>query len=218
MKIPNRVCLTLLSLFVYPAILSCNGFATEKDGGIIVYPSASGPVVFSHQAHGARGAGFSCGKCHLSPSTKALAVTMDEIRQGKACGVCHDGKTRGSQGQPFAASIRNCTACHMPASDIIIKLNRMDPVAFSHMQHLAADAKEKISMPFGFSCCHCHPIPFEQVSKNTVGMEVPHKTGGCAACHNGRKRKDGRPAAFAANTRCLTCHKPPAVPAQETRQ
>ncbi len=97
-----------------------------------------------------------------------------------------------------------------PAADIIITLNRRDPVAFSHARHLAADSTKKVSERNGFACSNCHPVPFERVSKGPIGMEVPHETGGCAECHNGRKRTDGMPTAFAATTRCLTCHKPPA--------
>jgi c(7)-type cytochrome triheme protein len=98
----------------------------------------------------------------------------------------------------------------MPAADIVIQLNRMDPVVFSHSRHLKVDAKKKMSSAAGFSCSDCHPEPFERASNSPVGMEVPHESGGCAQCHNGKMRKDGLPAAFAATTRCLTCHKPPA--------
>lgn len=190
--------------------LQWNGYAAEKDGGFVAYPSVSGapgPVLFSHRSHGIRGAGYACNKCHTSASAKTLMVTMDDIRQGRACGSCHDGQTKGPRGRLAAASIQDCSVCHMPAADIVIPLNRMDPVAFSHIRHLAADPKRKVSKPAGFSCGDCHPVPFERVSKGRIGMEVPHESGGCAQCHNGQKRSDGMPMAFAANTRCLTCHK-----------
>jgi c(7)-type cytochrome triheme protein len=132
---------------------------------------------------------------------------MDDIRQGRACGACHDGHTKGPSGQLTAAAIQDCSFCHMPAADIVIRLNRMDPVAFSHVQHLGADPEKKVIKPSGLSCGECHPSTFERVAKGPVGMEVPHESGGCAQCHNGQKRSDGMPQAFAANTRCLTCHK-----------
>ena len=97
----------------------------------------------------------------------------------------------------------------MPSADIVISLNRMDPVSFSHVRHLGMDTGKRAGAMAAFSCGDCHPVPFERVSKGPVGMDVPHDSGGCAQCHNGRKRADGKPAAFAANTRCLTCHKPP---------
>ena len=192
--------------------LEGNGHPAEKDGGFIVYPDisgSSGPVLFSHRPHGIRGAGFACNKCHTSASFKTMAVTMDGIRQGQACGSCHDGKTKGPRGRSAAPSIQDCAGCHMPAADIVIELNRMDPVAFSHIRHLGVDSSKKISKPGGFSCGDCHPEPFERVDKGPVAMEVPHEAGGCACCHNGRKRNTGNPPAFAANTRCLTCHKSP---------
>jgi c(7)-type cytochrome triheme protein len=191
-------------------VLQGNCRAAEKDGGFLMYPNASGsagPVLFSHRSHGLRGAGFACNKCHPSESSKTMLFTMDGIRQGHACGSCHDGKTRGPRGRLAAASIQDCSACHMPAADIVITLNRMNPVAFSHIRHLGVDSKKKISKPIGFACGYCHPILFERVAKGPVGMKVPHETGGCATCHNGQKRGDGNPPAFTATTRCLTCHK-----------
>jgi c(7)-type cytochrome triheme protein len=99
----------------------------------------------------------------------------------------------------------------MPAADIVITLNRMDPVAFSHIRHLAVDPNKKSSRAAEFICRDCHPAAFERTSKGPIGMEIPHKSGGCAQCHNGKKRTDGMPVAFAATVRCLTCHKPATV-------
>ena len=192
-------------------LLQRNGYAAEKDRGFVVYPAAAdspGPVVFSHRSHGIRGAGYACEKCHVSAPSEFPAIKMEDIRQGAACGACHDGRNKGLLGKAVAASIQNCAACHMPAADIVITLNRMDPVAFSHIRHLSVDPERKVSHSAGFSCGDCHPEPFERISKGPLGMEVPHESGGCAKCHTGRKRSDEMPAAFAANTRCLTCHKP----------
>ena len=163
-------------------LLQWNSCAAEKDGGVVAYPNMSGtpgPALFSHLSHGARGAGFSCDKCHVDASTRKLTVTMDEINQGKACGACHDGKTKGPRAQRAASPVQDCTACHMPSADIVIKLNRMDPVAFSHIRHLGVDSEKKVSKPIGFSCIHCHPEPFERASKASYGMEVPHESGAC---------------------------------------
>jgi c(7)-type cytochrome triheme protein len=208
----------LCAIFAGMILLQWSIFASDKNGGLVAYPgvsAAQGPVLFSHRTHGMLGAGYACSKCHASASTKALNVTMDEIRQGRVCGSCHDGKTKGLRGQTAAASIQNCSACHMPATDIVITLNRMDPVAFSHARHLAVEPNKKILKSSGFSCSACHPAPFEQASKGPVGMEVPHESGGCTQCHNGKKRADGIPSVFAANTRCLTCHKPAAMPVMD---
>jgi c(7)-type cytochrome triheme protein len=207
---------SLGALFAFVIFLQFDGSASDKDGGFVQYPSVSGapgPVIFSHRLHGGRGAGYACGQCHAAASTKTLSVTMEDIRQGRVCGSCHNGKTKGLRSQRLAAAIQDCSACHMPASDIIIMLNRMNPVAFSHVRHLGVDPKKKISKPYGFSCSACHPEPFARDSKTPVGMKVPHENGGCAHCHNGQKRSDGMQTAFPANTRCLTCHTPRAAPA-----
>lgn len=197
-------------------LLQWNAGAAEKDGGCIAYPDAPGapgPVLFSHMSHG-----FSCDKCHLDAPMRELKATMDAVNQGKSCGSCHDGKSRGSRAPGAAPPVQDCAACHMPSADIVIRLNRMDPVAFSHVRHLGLESGRKDSKPVCFSCNHCHPEPFERASKASYGMEVPHESGACAKCHNGKRRKDGLPSAFAANTRCLTCHKPPAAPAKAMQQ
>jgi c(7)-type cytochrome triheme protein len=204
--------LSPLMLLAFIGWLQWTGGEAQKDGGIVSYPcnsGALGPVIFSHRSHGIRGAGYSCNKCHNGASTKPLAVEMDEIRQGRACGACHDGSTKGPSSRQAASPVQDCASCHMPAADIVFKLNRMDPVSFSHIKHLAVGTERKTTKPIGFSCSDCHPAPFARVAKGPLGMEVPHEVGACAQCHNGRKRSDGLPSAFAANTRCLTCHKSP---------
>ncbi len=202
----------------YPSVPG--GHMAKKDPGIVAYPSAPGgpgPIVFSHLTHGARGSGYACRDCHTAASGKASTVTMEAIRHGQACGACHDGKTKGPRDRRTAAPIKDCSACHMPATDIVIILKRMDPVRFSHLRHLGIDTSKKVSKPVGFSCGDCHPTLFERAAGGPLGMEVPHVSGACAECHNGQKRRDGLPSAFAANMRCLTCHKPPGPPSTSTR-
>jgi len=62
---------------------------------------------FSHWAHRMR---FTCNVCHpaLFPmkAKGAPPITMDEIKAGKACGVCHNGKGA------WASSIDTCVRCH----------------------------------------------------------------------------------------------------------
>jgi c(7)-type cytochrome triheme protein len=206
-KLSTRLFL-MLALVVF---LPCKGGGAEKDGGFILYSNLSGsagPVEFSHRSHDTRGAGYACDRCHAGEPSAAQIAGMDEIRLGRGCGSCHDGRTRGPQSSSIAASIQDCSACHMPAGDIVITLNRMDAVAFSHVRHLGVDAEEKVSKAVGFSCSDCHPVPFERASNSPIGMEVPHEIGGCAQCHNGQKRNDGMEPAFAATAHCLTCHKP----------
>lgn len=183
------------------------------DGGHIVYPvreGSPGPAVFSHRVHAGGKAGYECGICHASATAKTGGAAMDTVHRNQVCGTCHDGRSKRPRGQLPAAPIRNCAACHMPDTDIVIKLNRMDPVAFSHIRHLASDTRVKVSRPAGFSCGDCHPALFERASTGQIGMELPHVSGGCAECHNGKDRADGMPTAFRADTRCLTCHKSPA--------
>ncbi len=212
----------LIAQMVCIASISVTAHAARKDGGVVVYPGTSvsmGAVVFSHRSHGSDGAGYQCKSCHSGESGQTLTVTMDRIRTGEACGTCHDGRTRGPRGHQSASPVRDCSSCHIPTTDSIIKLNRMDAVPFSHVRHLRVEAGSRYSRNTGFSCIDCHPVPFEHGVKGPPLMELPHERGGCAQCHNGRKRKDGMPTAFAATTKCLTCHKSsePASPTQQSK-
>jgi c(7)-type cytochrome triheme protein len=187
-----------------------SGHAADKDGGFIAYPGVAaspGPVLFSHVVHGVKGAGYACNRCHENMAV-ALNVTMADIRQRRVCGACHDGKNKGPRSPMAAGSIDDCKSCHMPAADVVITMNRMDPVPFSHLRHLAVAPDKKSVRQTGLSCDDCHPVPFDRAEKSPVGMQVPHENGaGCARCHNGQKRKDGAPTAFSATSHCLSCHK-----------
>ncbi len=63
------------------------------------------PVVFPHWFHRIR---FRCKVCHSELGFEMRAgandVTMDEITQGKFCGMCHNGET--------AWAVENCDLCH----------------------------------------------------------------------------------------------------------
>jgi c(7)-type cytochrome triheme protein len=192
--------------------ISWTANTVERDGGFVVYPGGigkMGAVVFRHRSHGAEGARYQCHSCHSSAPGEVPAVTMDRIRAGAACGACHDVGAKSTPEQKKASAISDCSSCHMPAADVIIELGRMDAVPFSHTRHLGTEIKNKYSKPVDFSCIDCHPVPFELGVKNPPHMELPHRQGGCAECHNGKKSQAGMPAAFAATTRCLclTCHK-----------
>lgn len=74
------------------------------DGDTLDPPRA----VFPHWVHRAR---FVCTACHdqlFDLKAGRAAVTMDLISQGKACGVCHDGK------RAFAPDFGACERCHVP--------------------------------------------------------------------------------------------------------
>ena len=98
----------LFSIFVVVCfVLSIAGLAiaqgpakkVEYDGG------ASGKVVFDGKTHAA--AGFKCADCHSKPKLfgmKKTALKMEEMKAGKSCGACHDGK------KAFAVS--ECAKCH----------------------------------------------------------------------------------------------------------
>jgi c(7)-type cytochrome triheme protein len=65
----------------------------------------SGNVTFSHKSHGGI---YSCGECHLTlfaTTRSTTRVSMNEMEEGKSCGVCHNGKN--------AFSVTDtCERCH----------------------------------------------------------------------------------------------------------
>lgn len=67
-----------------------------------------GNVIFSGKLHAQKGLG--CGDCHskiFKPEMGSNKFTMDDITQGKACGVCHNGKKAFNAGE-----YANCKKCH----------------------------------------------------------------------------------------------------------
>ena len=65
----------------------------------------NGKVIFDGKAHAATG--LKCADCHSKPKLfemKKAPLKMDDMKDGKSCGACHDGK------KTFAVS--DCTKCH----------------------------------------------------------------------------------------------------------
>lgn len=64
------------------------------------------PAVFPHWKHRIR---FTCYACHpglFEMKAGAMAMTMDALMAGKACGVCHNGTTA------WAIDFETCNRCH----------------------------------------------------------------------------------------------------------
>lgn len=74
------------------------GKKVEYDGG------GSGKVVFDGKAHADKGS--KCKDCHPAPfkMKKEMKITMADMKAGKNCGSCHDGK------KAFGAT--DCAKCH----------------------------------------------------------------------------------------------------------
>ena len=74
------------------------------NGGHIVYASGkdAGTVVFSHRRHGKAQTGYKCAACHPAIPEKRGTVTMAANNEGKACGTCHNGRTKAPRGEAVA--------------------------------------------------------------------------------------------------------------------
>jgi c(7)-type cytochrome triheme protein len=142
---------------------------------------ATGPTRFSHKKHLA--AEPNCNACHpaLFAAGPNKPATMAEMKQGKSCGACHNGKT--------AFSIDTCISCH-PVKDQQYAIKGAGKVTFSHATHTSH-----------YDCSGCHTKLFALPrSKSKVSMKAMEKGRSCGACHNGK-------AAFSVKANCATCHK-----------
>lgn len=76
-------------------------------GGDLAMKNEGGEVIFSHEKH-VKAAGATCKDCHAVPYTNTknhMTITMQEMEQGKSCGICHNGTK--------AFSVKeNCETCH----------------------------------------------------------------------------------------------------------
>ena len=100
-------------LMVLAAGLSAADLASaEKVGGgdVTFRPKQALPVVFSHEDHVAK-LDMKCARCHYSIFQMMRGdsgVTMDQIKAGKFCGKCHDGKLAFHTND----GDKNCGRCH----------------------------------------------------------------------------------------------------------
>lgn len=90
------------------ALVAVGPAAAKVGGGDVVFEvkGAKG-VVFSHQVH-VSSAGLSCTECHdklYVTKEKHKSVSMKDMKKGKSCGACHDGK------KAFHVK-ESCDSCH----------------------------------------------------------------------------------------------------------
>jgi c(7)-type cytochrome triheme protein len=77
-------------------------FFKHKTSGVDELP----PAAFPHWVHRMN---FKCYVCHeaiFQMKEGADDISMDEVREGKYCGVCHNGKTA------FQVTFETCPRCH----------------------------------------------------------------------------------------------------------
>ena len=98
----------MLFVFVMIAAVSASVVFAKVGGGDISFEvKGPGNVMFSHDSHVNAGK-LQCTDCHASlyvTHEKHKKTTMAQMRQGKSCGACHNGKK--------AFDVKgNCNSCH----------------------------------------------------------------------------------------------------------
>ena len=95
-----------LIIFVVMFFVSSSVFAKVGGGNITFDVKGSKPVIFSHDGH--VGMGLNCQDCHdklFVTKEKHKKATMKNMKKGKSCGACHNGKK--------AFSVKSdCNKCH----------------------------------------------------------------------------------------------------------
>ena len=145
-------------------------------------------------------AGISCDSCHpdLFERKRGAAkakgdYNMASLDAGKYCGACHDGKTAFSTTAP-----ESCKTCHgsdMKQPGLVVFNRPVKGVLFDHKGHV----------DIGLDCASCHDQAFEmrvgaaEENYKAFTMQAMYAGKYCGVCHNGN-------IAFAANTRCTSCH------------
>ena len=146
---------------------------------IVFNVKATGPTRFSHKSHLAVSA--DCGVCHptLFKTVSTKRFTMADMKKGKSCGACHNGKK--------AFSVDTCVTCH-PVKEITYQVKETGPTHFSHSVHLSVA-----------QCSECHPKTYSPTQKNKrVGMAAMTQGKSCGTCHNAKQ-------AFSVKE-CSNCH------------
>lgn len=155
--------------------------------------------MFSHKSHVVTAA-LSCDSCHPNlferkrGAAKAKGdYNMAALEEGKYCGACHNGKTAFNTTGP-----ETCKVCHgsdMKQPETIVFNRPVKGVLFTHKDHV----------DMGLNCASCHDKAFEmrqgaaEENPSKFTMQAMYAGKYCGVCHNGN-------IAFAANTRCTTCH------------
>ena len=141
----------------------------------------TGATVFSHSAHLATTA--DCAVCHptIFAAGPNKRFSMAEMKKGKSCGACHNGKK--------AFSVKECSKCH-PTGELLFDEKSTGNVMFSHKAHIAL-----------YVCVDCHTSLFKPArSKVKVSMQEMENGKSCGACHEGKT-------AFSVKEKCDSCHK-----------
>jgi len=174
-------CRILFSLLVLSLLFQNTVYAVSVPD-VVFTTKAAGKVVFNHGDHiNKKGLTNDCRACHdaLFDLKKKKHYTMSDMKIGRSCGACHDGKR--------AFPLENCGGCHH-TKELVYQVKATGPTAFSHKAHLAKTP----------DCGTCHPSIFDNSSTKRFTMAEMKRGKSCGACHNGTKAPG--------LDSCVTCH------------
>ena len=117
---PVRFGSAMLALVVLLALVTATtGGAQPKQPEPFAFPQGKdspGPVTFDHAQHKAAGV-EKCTDCHVKvfkmKKGQTGPLTMDKMKAGEQCGVCHDGRKKVADKTMFnVVDKANCEKCH----------------------------------------------------------------------------------------------------------
>ena len=89
-------------------LAACSGALAAVGGGeVTLKVKGAKNVAFSHETH-VNGVALECTECHSKLYTNAAGhkhTSMKQMKEGKSCGACHNGK------QAFSVK-GDCAKCH----------------------------------------------------------------------------------------------------------
>ncbi len=173
-----------LILIVLIIAIASSAYARWIKDKVYMQTQDVGQVEFSHYNH-LDAVGSDCPTCHNDVfhivAKKNPSFTMADMKRGKSCGACHNGKKAFSTDE-------DCTTCH--AGDLTWKNEDAGDTTFPHQAHLDMD----------FGCSDCHPDLFQAKYRgNKMTMDAMSEGEYCGACHDGDS-------AFSVEEDCESCH------------
>ncbi len=101
-----KIIIALLTVAI--AVVFVGSAMAVPPGKTVEFPDgAMGKVIFDGKVHAEKG--LKCNDCHtkIFPMKKTPGFKMAEMKEGKACGACHNGTKAFT-----TTDAANCTKCH----------------------------------------------------------------------------------------------------------
>jgi c(7)-type cytochrome triheme protein len=110
-----RIAVVALVVTAASLLVVSPGEAQKAPPDFQIEAGKEGPVTFSHEKH--KESAEKCTVCHTKiykmKKGQTGKATMADMKAGKSCGACHDGKTKTGDKLAFSTEDKaSCEKCH----------------------------------------------------------------------------------------------------------